>query len=110
LREPLKLRVTCCYQEKKEALIVYIEERIHKDFVNLNIDVMSTGKQPVQLKDVEALLTANGLGGLKVEEKKNLSTSTTGVFRVAIKSRDQGLKLLSIEGAVIIFDSRLTSQ
>lgn len=85
-------------EKKKEELLTYIEGYILKDSFNLYIDVMPTGKQAIQQKDVEALLSSRGLGDLKVEEKKSLSTTTTLVFKVTLKSKDQALKLLNIEG------------
>lgn len=71
-----------------------------KECFSLYIDVMSTGKSPVQSKEVEALLKSKGIGEFKLEEKKSLSSSSTLVFSVTLKTQDQGLKMLSIDGSV----------
>jgi hypothetical protein len=71
-----------------------------KDTFSLYIDIMATGKGPIQVKDVEALLSSNGIKPIKLDEKEKLSNSTKTVFNVALNSKDQALKLLSIEGQV----------
>jgi len=85
-------------EKKKEDLLIYIQDRLNKEVINLYLDVMSTGKEPAKQSDVEALLSSNGIKDAKLEEKKSASTSTTLVFNLHLKTKDQALKVLSIEG------------
>lgn len=80
--------------------MTYIQDRLNKDVINLYIDIMATGKQAYQQKDVESFLESKGISGIKVEEKSSSSTSTIKVYNIHLKTKEQALKLLTIEGEV----------
>ena len=86
--------------EKKEDLLTYIHDRINKDEINLYLDIQPTGKAQVTLKDVESFISSRGVKDFKLVEKIAASTSTTKVFTLHMKTQEDAIKALQLEGEV----------
>jgi hypothetical protein len=95
--------------EKKADLLSYIHDRINKDVIYLYFDIQPTGKAAVTQKDVEALLSSKGVKDFKLVEKTASSTSTTKVFTLHLKTKEDAIKALQVEGEVFCSLTKVSS-